>query len=102
MAGAALAAMVLTILLPGTLRLGPPWALPLSEGLLLVAMVAADPVRISRRSRELRVLSIVLVSILVFGALWATVQLIDDLIHGGAVTNSKSAADATKFVKGRL
>jgi hypothetical protein len=32
MAGAVLAAMVLTILLPGTLRLGPPWALPLIEG----------------------------------------------------------------------
>jgi uncharacterized membrane protein len=91
MAGAVLAAMVFTILLRrGTLRLGPPWALPLIEGLLLVAMVAAGPVRISRRSRELRVLSIVLVSVLVFGALWATVQLIDDLIHGGAVTNSAS------------
>jgi hypothetical protein len=32
MAGAVLAAMVLTILLPGTLRLGPPWVLPLIEG----------------------------------------------------------------------
>jgi hypothetical protein len=90
MAGAVLAAMVLTILLPGTLRLGPQWVLSLIEGLLLVAVVAADPVRISRRSRELRVLSIVLVSVLVFGALSATVQLIDDLIHGGAVTNSAS------------
>jgi hypothetical protein len=90
MAGAVLAAMVLTILLPGTLRLGPPWVLPLIEGLLLVAMIAADPVRISRRSRELRVLSIVLVSVLVLGALWSTVQLIDDLVHGGAVTNSAS------------
>ena len=90
MAGAVLAAMVLTILLPGTLRLGPPWALPLIEGVLLVAVIAADPVRIGRRSRELRVLSIVLVSVLVLGALWATVQLIDDLIHGGAITNSAS------------
>jgi hypothetical protein len=34
MAGAVLAAMVLTILLPGTLRKGPPWVLPLIEGLL--------------------------------------------------------------------
>jgi hypothetical protein len=90
MAGAVLAAMVLTILLPGTLRLGPQWVLPLIEGLLLVAVIAGDPVTVSRRSRELRALSIVLVSVLVFGALWATVQLIDDLIHGGAVTNSAS------------
>ena len=30
------------------------------------------------------------VSVLVLGALWATVQLIDDLIHGGPETNSAS------------
>jgi hypothetical protein len=52
--------------------------------------VAGDPYKITRRSRWLRVLSIGLVSVLVLGALWATVQLIDDLIHGGAVTNSAS------------
>jgi hypothetical protein len=84
MAGAVLAAMVLTILLPDEVRLGPQWLLPLVEGVLLVAVIAADPVRINRRSRWLRALSIVLVSVLVLGALWATVQLIDDLIHGGA------------------
>jgi hypothetical protein len=44
--------------------------LPLIEGVLLVAVIAGDPGKINRRS------------------LWATVQLIDDLIHGGAVTNS--------------
>jgi hypothetical protein len=32
MAGAVLAAMVLTILLPDEVRLGPKWALPLVEG----------------------------------------------------------------------
>lgn len=90
MAGAVLAAMVLTILLPDEMRLGPQWVLPLIEGALLVAVIAGDPGKINRRSRWLRVLSIVLVSVLVLGALWATVQLIDDLIHGGAVTNSAS------------
>ena len=90
MAGAVLAAMVLTILLPDDERLGPQWLLPLIEGVLLVAVIAGDPGKITRRSRWLRALSIVLVSVLVLGALWATVQLIDDLIHGGAVTNSAS------------
>ena len=88
MAGAVLAAMALTILLPGTLRLGPPWVLPLVEGVLLVAVIVTDPGKINRRSRELRALSIVLVSMLVLGAMWATVQLVDDLITGGGVTNS--------------
>jgi hypothetical protein len=90
MAGAVLAAMVLTILLPDAVRLGPNWVLPLIEGVLLVAVIAADPVTISRRSRELRALTIVLVSVLVLSALWATVQLIGDLIHGGPETNSAS------------
>jgi uncharacterized membrane protein len=90
MAGAVLAAMVLTLLLPDAVQLGPNWVLPLIEGVLLVAVIAADPVTISRRSRELRALSIALVSVLVLGALWATVQLIGDLIHGGPETNSAS------------
>ena len=50
-----------------------------SRALLLVAVIAADPGSITRRSRELRVLSIGLVSVLVIGALWSTVLLIDDL-----------------------
>jgi hypothetical protein len=88
MAGAVVAAIVLTILLPADLRLGPRWLLPLIEGALLVALVVGDPETISRRSRELRVISIALVVVLVFGTLWATGQLIDDLIHGGPETNS--------------
>jgi hypothetical protein len=90
MAGAVLAAIVLTILLPDDVRAGPKWLLPLIEGVLLAAVIAGDPGRINRRSRLLRALSIVLVSVLVLGALWSTVLLIDDLIHGGVETNSAS------------
>jgi len=88
MAGAIVAAIVLTVLLPEDIRLGPQWVLPSIEVLLLVAVVAADPRSVTRRSRELRVLSIGLVSVLVIGALWSTLLLIDDLIHGGPETNS--------------
>jgi hypothetical protein len=90
MAGAVLAAMVLTVLLPDAIRLGPSWLLPAIEGLLLVAVVAADPVEITRRSSELRALSIVLVAVLVLGSLWSTVLLIDHLIEGGSETDSAS------------
>jgi hypothetical protein len=90
MAGAVLAAIVLTILLPDAVRVGPRWLLPLIETVLLLILVAGDPVRISRRSRELRTISIVLVSVLVLATLWSTGQLIDDLIHGGPETNSAS------------
>jgi len=88
MAGAVLAAIVLTILLPNSIRVGPRWLVPLLEGVLLVIVVVGDPVRISRRSRELRTVSIVLVSVLVLGTLWSTGLLIDDLVHGGPETNS--------------
>jgi uncharacterized membrane protein len=90
MAGAVVAAIVLTVLLPDDVRLGPPWVLPLIEGVLLVVVVAADPRSITRRARELRALSIALVSVLVVGALWSTALLIDDLVHGGPETNSAS------------
>jgi hypothetical protein len=90
MASAVAAAMVLTALLPDAVRAGPGWALPLIEGVLLAALVAGDPGRIDRRSRLLRSLSIVLVAVLVFGALWSTVQLVDDLVRGGPETNSAS------------
>jgi hypothetical protein len=43
MAGAVVAAIVLTILLPAPLRLGPRWLLPLIEVVLLIAVIFADP-----------------------------------------------------------
>ncbi|MGW1881495.1 hypothetical protein [Streptomyces sp. NPDC001970] len=88
MAGAVVAAMVLTLLMPDDLRLGPRWLLPLGEGLLLVTLIAGDPGRISRRSATLRGVSIALVGVLALSAIWSTVRLVDDLIHGGAETNS--------------
>ncbi|MFI6149634.1 DUF1345 domain-containing protein [Streptomyces sp. NPDC051109] len=91
MAGAVIASAVLTLLLPDDLRLGPRWALPLAEGLLLVALLSGDPLRISRRSTALRAVSIALVGVLACGAIWSTVRLIDDLIHGGSETNSATA-----------
>ncbi|WP_327380832.1 hypothetical protein [Streptomyces sp. NBC_01207] len=91
MAAAVLASAVLTLLLPDDLRLGPRWAVPLAEGLLLVALISGDPGRISRRSAVLRSAAIALVVVLVGSAIWSTVQLIDDLIHGGHETNSANA-----------
>ncbi|OKK21878.1 hypothetical protein AMK16_01045 [Streptomyces sp. CB00455] len=91
MAAAVIVSAVLTLLLPDDLRLGPRWALPLAEGLLLVALMSADPVRISRRSGALRAVSVALVGVLACGAIWSTVRLIDDLVHGGDETNSATA-----------
>jgi uncharacterized membrane protein len=91
MATAVVAAMALTLLLPDDFRLAPRWVLPIVEGLLLMTLIAADPGRITRRSAALRVVSLTLISALAISAIWSTIQLIDDLIQGGAETSSASA-----------
>jgi uncharacterized membrane protein len=88
MAAAVVTAIVLTLLAPVAVRVHPHWVLPILEGVLLVALIAGDPGKIDRRSNTLRTLSTVLVAVLVLGALWSTVRLVDDLIHGGPETNS--------------
>jgi hypothetical protein len=88
MALAVVAAVVLTILLPTEWRLGPPWAVPAVEGVLLLALVLGDPGRISRRSSVLRAVSIALVAVLIGQSLWSTGLLIDELISGGPHANS--------------
>ncbi len=87
MAGAVLAAMLLTLLLPSDLRLGPRLLLPILEGALLVALIIGDPGRISKRSSVLRGSSIALVTVLIAQSLWSTARLIDELIVGGPHTN---------------
>ena len=50
MASAVVAAIVLIILMPDELRLGPYSMLPFVAGGLLVALIVGDPGRIDRRS----------------------------------------------------
>jgi hypothetical protein len=88
MAGAVVAVIVLTILMPNDVQFGPDWLLPAVEGVLLVAVVVSDPGTIDR---PLRALGIGLVSVLVLSALWATVLLISHLINGGKETGSADA-----------
>ena len=98
MASAVAAAMVLTVVMPDRVRLGPQWVLPLLEGVLLVALMVGDPGRIDRRSRLLRRLSIALVAVLVLGALTSTARLTVELVRGGPLANSATsllAAGAT-------
>ena len=54
---------------------------------MLVALIAADPARVSRRARWLRRLSRALVVVLAVVAVVATAVLINDLIRGEQVTD---------------
>jgi uncharacterized membrane protein len=70
----------------GAVRL--PWLLPAIEAVLLVALVAGNPSRLARRARWAHRVAVILVTILVVAALWATVVLVYDLIKGHGVSNS--------------
>ena len=91
MAFAVVAVIVLTILLPHDLVTHPRWGVPLVEGLLLVAVIIADPGKIDLVSPRVRALSITLIALLVATTLWCTTQLIVELVRGGPATNSAGA-----------
>ena len=76
--------------LPSGAAVRVPWLVPAVEAALLAALVAADPMSLSRHARWLRRVAVTLVVILVLAALWSTVILVYDLIKGLGVTNSPS------------
>jgi hypothetical protein len=63
------------------------WLTPTVEGLLLAVLLLSDPVNVRRHAGWLRPAALVLVTILVLAALWATGLLVSDLIRGIGVTN---------------
>ncbi len=94
MASTLVLAMAVPLLLPARFSLGPSWAVPAVEALLLVAIIATDRGRIDRRSAVGRVLSLALLAVLTAEAAGVTVRLVVDLVEGGPETNS--AADLLK------
>ena len=91
MAFAVVAVIVMTLLLPHDLVARPRWGVPLVEGLLLVAVIIADPGKIDLVSPRVRALSITLITLLVGTTLWCTTQLIVQLVRGGPATQSGGA-----------
>jgi uncharacterized membrane protein len=80
---AVVVAIALQFPLPGRLILvHPVWLLPVLEGLLLVALVVANPRRINRESRAIRMLSLFLVAILSLANAFSVARLAVGLVHG--------------------
>jgi hypothetical protein len=73
--------------LPGQSAVRVPWLIPSLEALLLVALVAENPVRVASRP-WLRNAVVAIVVLLVAAALWATALLVYDLINGKGVSQS--------------
>jgi hypothetical protein len=91
MALAVAAIIVMTLLLPHDLVPRPRFGMPIVEGILLVAVIIADPGKIDLVSPRVRALSLALITLLVATTLWCTTQLIIELVRGGPATQSGGA-----------
>jgi hypothetical protein len=91
-------AMAVPLALPARFSLGPSWAVPAVEVLLLAAIVAIDWGRIDRRSAAGRALSLALVAVLAADAAGVTGRLITDLVEGGPEANSATDLLGTGFL----
>lgn len=80
---AVVVAVVLQLAIPADLAFHPRWLLPVLQGLLFVVLVAANPRRINRESRALRVVSLTLVSSISLAVAWSAAMLVYQLATGG-------------------
>ena len=77
------AAVALQLPLPDRLvLLRPAWLLPAVEGLLLLVLVMANPHRINRESRALRLLGLALAALLSLANTWSAARLVIGLVQG--------------------
>jgi uncharacterized membrane protein len=85
---ATLAAILLYLLLPGRLTMGPPWLLPIPEVLLLLALVYSRPRGTEPRSGRHRRLALALIAVTAAATLVALVLLAHYLLGGHVVGRS--------------
>ena len=78
------AAVVLQTLLPNQLRFLPRGVEPALEAALLLGLIVANPVRIERRSRFVRLVSIVLIFLITLANATSAVLLIRAILDGKA------------------
>ena len=82
-------AVALQLLVPGRLDLvRPVWALPVLEILLLIGLVMANPQRINRQSKAIRLGSLTLAVILSLANAWSVGSLVVGLVRGTEGSNA--------------
>jgi uncharacterized membrane protein len=79
----AIIAMIgLQALLPDWLSVGPRWALPALEVLIIVVLMLANPGKMERGKPWLRILSLALITVAGLGNAWSVVWLVLDIARG--------------------
>jgi uncharacterized membrane protein len=86
------AALSMQVSLPNDVVLRPRWLLPTVAGVLLIALVVANPTRINRRSPALRAGSMVLIAIISLANVWSAGRLVLHLLRG------TETGDATRLL----
>jgi hypothetical protein len=81
-------AIVLQLVLPERLDIHPVWLFPSLEGVLMVALIIANPIRLNRTSSLLRGTSIALIALIQLANAWSTAELIKGLIDGTSGDNA--------------
>jgi uncharacterized membrane protein len=85
-AAAVVVAMALQVAQPEYLTPGPRWAVSAVEGALLVALLAANPTRITTESRDARVLSLLLIAVVGAANALALGRLVVELLAAAAAS----------------
>jgi uncharacterized membrane protein len=84
-------AVALQYPLPGRVVLvHPVWLLPTLQGLMLIALVMANPRRINVQSRAIRVLGLTLAALLSLANAWSVARLVIGLVQGTAGNSAGS------------
>ena len=74
--------IALQSLLPDRLTPGPWWLLPTIELLLIGVLVAADPARVKRDTKTLRMVALGQITVISLGTVWSVAMLIRDIVTG--------------------
>lgn len=81
-------AAALQLSLPARLTMSPRLLLPALEMLLLIGLTAADPGRIDRRERHLRVAGILLIAAVSLANMWSAARLVAELLRADPIVDS--------------
>jgi hypothetical protein len=85
---AVVTAATLQLSLPARLAMPPRYLLPALEMVLLVGLTAANPGRIDRRDKRLRVAGIVVIGAVSAANIWSAARLVTELLQGEPVADS--------------
>lgn len=87
--------VLLPAVVPRHLTVGVGWLVPILGSALVIAILAVDSERDSRRAKAARIITVGLTALLILAATLMTLRLLDDLTSGGPSTESGNSLLST-------